>query len=42
MRIKIGAPLSFKRIGGRAYQEDSRYPDEDRPEGCAPGWSATG
>lgn len=36
MRIKIGAPLSFKRIGRRAYQEDSRYPDEDRPEGCAP------
>ena len=33
MRIILGTPYSFKRIGKRGNQEDARYPDDDRPSG---------
>ena len=36
MKITLGTPCSFKQMGRRGNQEDSRYPDEDRPKGCAP------
>ncbi len=31
MKIHLGQPLSFRQIGQRGNQEDSRYPDTDRP-----------
>lgn len=36
MKITLGTPCSFKQMGRRDNQEDSRYPDEDRPKDCAP------
>lgn len=32
MKIEIGQPYSFKQLGRRDNQEDSRYPDEDIPQ----------
>ena len=36
MKITLNQPYSFTQLGGRANQEDARFPDEDRPQGCAP------
>lgn len=36
MKITLSTPHSFKRIGRRKNQEDSRYPDEDCPQSCTP------
>lgn len=36
MRIEIGQPCSFKQLGKRNNQEDSRFPDNDTPQQCAP------
>lgn len=36
MRIEIGQPCSFKQLGKRNNQEDSRFPDNDKPLQYAP------
>lgn len=36
MKIILNQPYSFHQLGQRDNQEDARFPDADRPEGCAP------
>lgn len=36
MKIEIGQPYSFRQLGKRANQEDSRYPDSDKPQSLEP------